>query len=73
MAYVEMYNEDVPGYGELMDVQTFITSVKLGSLVDTDGRGHPVKDNKMNGSVTIFPSQYRNIPKEATHIIWFNR
>lgn len=73
MSYVELYNEPIPNYGDLTDVQTFITACKAKHFIDYDGHAHPVKDGKMNPHVTIFPSQWKNIPKEATHIVWFNR
>lgn len=67
------YTEQIPNFGELMTVKEFINSCKEGWFIDYDGHGHPVKDNKMDDSICIYPSQLVLIPKDATHIIWFNR
>lgn len=68
-----MYNKQLPNYGNLMTVQDFIENCKIGGFIDNDGCGHPVKDNMMNDDLIIYPSQRVLIPKDATHIIWFNR
>ena len=47
------YTEKIPNYGELMTVKEFINSCKEGWFIDYDGLGHPVKDNKMDGSICI--------------------
>jgi len=73
MAYIEMYNEDVPSYGTLYAVSHFTTLVQNKVLKDYDGYGFPVKDNKMNPHCTILATQYKSIPAEATHIVWFNK
>ncbi len=42
-------------------------------FVDSDGCGHPVKDNLADMQVWVWPSQLDKIPADATHIVWFNR
>jgi len=67
------YNKQIPDYGYLLEVQEYLE--ECGSMfTDYDGHGHPVKDDSMNGSIYIKPSNVgRDIPKDATHIMWFNR
>jgi hypothetical protein len=67
------YKETVPDYGDLMTVKDFMDSCVIGAFIDYDGYGHPVKDGKMMGSVAVLPSKRREIPEDATHIVWFNR
>lgn len=59
--------------GALMTVKEFKSTVKHGGFIDYDGYGYPVRKNKANSSVTIIPSEVSKTPKDATHIIWFNR
>lgn len=66
------YNVDLPSYGELIDVKTFSADCCDYSLIDYDGHGHPVKDNKMSNQI-IKPSKFVEIPEDATHIMWFNK
>lgn len=67
------YNEELPEYGDLMTVKEFIEACKYNSFIDYDGIGCPVKDGKMSDKL-IYPSRYKeDLPKDATHIMWFNR
>lgn len=64
------------GCGEADDVYTvreFKDCVDLGYFTDYDGFGYPVKNKLSDSNITISPSRYKDIPKDATHIIWFNR
>jgi hypothetical protein len=65
---LEKYN-----YGDLMTVEEFENSVELGFLIDYDGYGYAVKDNLVDNSADIYPSEAELIPKWVTHIIWFNK
>lgn len=67
------YDQKLPDYGELLTVLEFRESCEHGYFIDYDGSGHPVKDGKMARKVTILPSKLDEIPKDATHIMWFNR
>ena len=70
------YLEKLPSYGDLMTVEEFKACVKEGGFIDYDGWGHAVKDNMMDPGdpdYPIRPSKLFRIPKDATHIIWFNR
>ena len=61
-------NED-----DVYTVKEFLQMCEKGSFIDYDGFGHPVKDNMADGGVCIKPSRVEMIPKDATHIVWFNR
>ena len=67
------YTDEVPtSYGDLMTVEDFRGNCEGGGFIDYDGFGHPVKDGKASKQ-RIYPSERNQIPKDATHIIWFNR
>ena len=62
-------NED-----DVYTVAEFLSHCDGGSFVDYDGYGHPVKDGLRDGNIWIYPSSARSdIPKDATHIVWYNR
>lgn len=67
------YTEELPDYGDLIQVIEFIRSCKDGWFIDYDGHGRPVKDGKMAKGHTVYPSKIDEIPMDATHIMWFNR
>lgn len=59
---------------DVYTVAEFLEHVENGSFIDYDGFGHPVKDRKADQSITIKPSSAKvNLPKDATHVIWYNR
>jgi hypothetical protein len=66
------YIETIPEDSDVMTVEEFIHSCELGFFIDYDGVGHPAKDGKMS-AVVVKPSTRKEIPKDATHIVWFNR
>ncbi len=68
-----LYNEELPDYGELMTVEEFRRAVKGGLFIDYDGSGSPVKNDKIDNEWDVLPSQLNRIPKDATHIMWFNK
>ena len=65
------YDAILPDYGDIMTVKAFVDSCNDNSFIDYDGFGHPVKDGKMCPRLIIKPSRRQEIPKEATHIVWF--
>lgn len=58
---------------DVYTVKEFIEACDGGSFIDDDGYGHPVKDSMEDISVVIYPSELLLIPKDATHIVWYNR
>lgn len=68
-----MYSKEMPKFGDVFPVKEFIEDCESGMFIDYDGYGHPVKDNLMDESIIIKPSQVILIPSDADSIIWFNR
>lgn len=58
---------------DVYTVEEFLSHCESGSFIDYDGFGYPVKDGKADESLCIYPSRRDEIPKDATHIVWFNR
>lgn len=67
------YDTSIPEYGDPMTVEDFIANCEAGAFVDYDGFGTPAKGYKMNDDFCITPSTRHLIPKDATHIVWYNR
>lgn len=61
------------GEDDVYTAEEFRLCVKGGGFIDYDGYGHPVKDKKADPSINIYPSKIKEIPADATHIVWFNR
>ena len=66
------YDKPVTDYGDLMTVEDFKEEVRSGGFVDYDGFGHPVK-NGLSAPDYILPSTSAEIPRDATHIVWYNK
>jgi hypothetical protein len=58
---------------DVYTIKEFIELVECGGFIDSDGIGYPVKDNKRDPSIWISPSGIHEIPKDATHIVWYNK
>ena len=58
---------------DVYTIEEFLNCVKCNAFIDYDGFGYPVKDGLADEGIQIYPSQIDKIPKDATHIIWFNR
>lgn len=58
---------------DVYTVEEFRERCQNKSFVDYDGYGHPVRDKLADESIYIYPSRTEEIPKDATHIVWFNR
>jgi len=67
------YTRSIPDYGDVMTVEEFTTAVEAGGFVDYDGFGNPAKDGRMDGKLFIIPSRIDEVPKDCTHIVWYNR
>lgn len=61
----ELTNKD---YGDLMTVEEFNIAVEVGFIMDDDGQGYWVKDNKESND-EVFNTQ----PLDATHVMWYNK
>lgn len=58
--------------GDLFTRDAWLAMVKRGFLIDYDGYGHPVKNGK-RAKTPISPSEADQLPKDATHVLWYNR
>jgi hypothetical protein len=58
---------------DVYTVEEFKQHAKDQAFIDYDGFGHPVKDKLANTFIYIRPSKLHMIPKDATHIVWYNR
>jgi hypothetical protein len=58
---------------DVYTVQGFREIVESGGFTDYDGYGHPVRDSLADLRRVIKPSRVNKIPKDATHVVWFNR
>lgn len=67
------YVDPLPDYGDVFPLDEFVEMVESGFFIDYDGHGYPVKNNLVNNDIIVKPSKIDEIPKDATHIIWFNR
>jgi hypothetical protein len=67
------YTEEPEAFGDIFTLEEFRDAVRQGYLIDYDGYGYPMKDDLVDDFQKIFPSDMISIPKDATHIIWFNR
>jgi len=57
---------------DVMTVEEWLESCEFGGFIDYDGYGSPMKDGKV-ARMTISPSRRHLVPKDATHIEWYNR
>lgn len=69
---MDKYTKLIAGEDDVFTVKKFATLVKCGGFVDYDGYGHPVKNSKICEDITVKPSKLDKIPKDATHVIWYN-
>lgn len=63
---------DEINYGDMLTIDEFNGMCDYDAIIDDDGYGHPVKDGFVDDSWKVYPST-RDIPIDATHILWFNR
>jgi len=65
---------ELPTYGDVMSLKTFIECVKEGGFIDYDGSGNYVRDGK-ESNITIHPSDvdHNSVRKDFDTIIWFNK
>lgn len=79
----------IPNYGDLMTIEEFKKCVDCGGFIDYDGHGSLSDGKQIIDGYIVYPSMFMNgkvavgncwdnvgqvdIPKEATHIVWYNR
>jgi hypothetical protein len=57
--------------GEVLTVKAFREKVAAGSLFDWYGFAQPVNGEMTDMDIHIPPQRLYKIPKDATHVIWF--
>jgi hypothetical protein len=70
---VSEYNKHIPEYGDVIELNEFLDNCESEFFTDHNGYGHPVKNNLMDDKKSICPSTRHLIPKDTTHICWFNK
>lgn len=68
-----MYTKSLEPEDVIYTIKEFKEHVINGFFIDYDGFGYPIKNNKADPKIIIKPSKMKEIPKDATHIIWFNK
>jgi len=65
---------EIPDYGDVMTLKSFLSCVKDGGFIDYDGFGHYIHDGQET-NIEIYPSDYRHnsIRYEFKKIVWYNR
>ena len=58
---------------DVYTITEFRELVETGMFIDYDGDGHPVKNKMCDPDIIVKPSRVEDIPKDATHIVWYNR
>ena len=70
----DTYGCSPEGEDDVYTVDEFLEHCDNDSFIDYDGYGFPVKDKFSDESIVVMPSNAREtIPKDATHIVWYNR
>lgn len=67
------YTTKMDNIGDLIEVKKFKEYCKYGDFIDDDGFGYAAKDGLVDENTTIYPSNRSEIPKDATHIVWYNK
>lgn len=68
-----LFDCNIPEYGDVFTVEEFKNACACRAFVDYDGHGHPAKDGRMDRFIFVKPSRLFRIPKDSTHIVWFNK
>jgi hypothetical protein len=75
--YVATYREPIDDhyfeeYGSEYTVAQFRQHVAAEQWTDASGYGHPMKERVMDRNYFVKPSRVDEIPKDATHIMWYD-
>jgi hypothetical protein len=69
-----MTNREVnPDECDLMTIEEWKNSVKLGHFNEYDGSGSFIKDGKFMSEERLFDDVFGDIPEGATHVAWYNK
>lgn len=66
--------EEIPDYGYVMSLESFVTSCKSCMFMDYDGSGNYARDGKMS-NISIRPSdiKYNAVRTDFDSVVWFNK
>lgn len=79
------YTKEISKDDDVYTVEDFAKAVDCHAFIDYDGFGYAAQDPKlfpwkdagemkMDKSIVIRPSTFaKDLPKDATHIVWYNR
>lgn len=69
------YTSNIPEHDKelLIPIDQFLDGVNMFMFTDDDGFGYPAKDGKMDKTAKVIPSLKKEIPWDATHIVWYNK
>jgi len=67
-----IYERELDSIGYLMTIEEWKEGVDSKFFTNYDGHGRAVKDNKMTIK-NYYPTDAHLIPKDATHIMWYNK
>jgi hypothetical protein len=69
-----MYTKRISPFDLVLTVEEFTSCVVDQPIfTDDDGYGWPVYNGMADTTTIIVPSKIKEIPLDATHIVWFNR
>lgn len=61
-----------PMYGDLIEMGDFIRAIWSFSFIDYDGIGY-YATSRFISDIPVRPSDYPEIKRGFSHVIWFNR
>ena len=66
--------KEIPKYGDMFDLDTFIAACEGGAFINCDGYGY-YSDGILMSDIIIVPSDavYGEVDRYFSHVIWFNR
>lgn len=73
-ALTEIILRKLPDYGDHMTMEHFNANCDCGGFIDYDGYGNLATETNCS-DIEIYPSirKTMNIPKWATHVVWYNK
>lgn len=58
---------------DVYTIEDFKEACETNCFTDDDGHGYPVLEGKADTSRCVYPSEVNHIPREATHVVWYNK
>ena len=73
MARKANYINNPNNFGFIMTVSEWLERVNSHFFMDSDGWGYPMKDDMVDYTISILPSNIKKVPKDSTHILWYSK